>query len=97
MAERRVSPLMVLPPVIFLAVAWLFYAGMGRENPDALPTALKGQQAPEMVLAQFSDKPLLTDEALRTGEVTLVNYWASWCAPCRAEHPQLMQLAAEGV
>lgn len=93
----RVSPLMLLPPAIFLAVAALFYAGMGRENPDALPTTLQGKPAPGLQLAAFGDKPLLTDEALRQDGVKLVNYWASWCAPCRAEHPQLMQLAAEGV
>jgi cytochrome c biogenesis protein CcmG/thiol:disulfide interchange protein DsbE len=50
-----------------------------------------------MALAPFGDAPLLTDAALRTGEVTLVNYWASWCAPCRAEHPHLEALAEEGV
>ena len=97
MAEKRVSLMMILPPVIFLAVAGLFYAGMIRENPDSLPTALKGQQAPAMQLVQFADKPMLTDAALREGEVTLVNFWASWCAPCRAEHPQLMQMASEGI
>ncbi|WP_078059219.1 DsbE family thiol:disulfide interchange protein [Tropicimonas marinistellae] len=93
----KVSPLMILPPAIFLAVAGLFYAGMLREDPDSLPTALKGKPAPAMQLEPFADRPLLDDAALRNGEVTLVNFWASWCAPCRAEHPQLMQLSEEGV
>jgi cytochrome c biogenesis protein CcmG/thiol:disulfide interchange protein DsbE len=88
---------MILPPVLFLAVAGLFYAGMLRENPDSLPTALKGQAAPELQLESFAGRPMLTDAALRDGEVNLVNFWASWCAPCRAEHPQLMQLAEEGI
>ncbi|MCL4151323.1 UNVERIFIED_CONTAM: hypothetical protein GTU68_008493 [Idotea baltica] len=34
---------------------------------------------------------------LRDGEVKIVNFWASWCAPCRVEHPNLTALAAEGV
>ncbi len=93
----RVSLLMILPPTIFAAVAGLFFAGMNRENPDSLPTALKGQPAPALQVVQFADKPILTDDALRAGEVTLVNFWASWCAPCRAEHPQLMQMSAEGI
>jgi len=40
---------------------------------------------------------LLTDADLRTGAVTVVNFWATWCPPCRAEHPVLMQMAADGV
>lgn len=97
MAERRISPLMILPPVLFLAVAGLFYAGMMRENPDVLPTALKGQSAPPLQVEPFAGREILNDAALREDGVKLVNFWASWCAPCRAEHPQLMQLAAEGV
>lgn len=93
----RITPLMVLPPVVFAAVAGLFLAGMQRDDPNTLPTALKGREAPAMALEPFAEKPVLTNEALRQGEVTLVNFWASWCAPCRAEHPQLMQLSAEGV
>ena len=65
MAEKkRVSFMMILPPLIFLGVAAQFFFGMQRENPDLLPTALKGQPAPSMHLEAFPGKDPLTDEAL---------------------------------
>jgi cytochrome c biogenesis protein CcmG/thiol:disulfide interchange protein DsbE len=88
---------MILPPVLFAGLAAMFYVGMNRENPDALPSALAGQQAPGMVLTDLGANPAFTDATLREPGVKLVNYWASWCAPCRAEHPNLEKLAADGV
>jgi cytochrome c biogenesis protein CcmG/thiol:disulfide interchange protein DsbE len=93
----RVSPLMLAPPLIFAALAVMFYVGMQRENPDALPSTRIGQPAPALALSAFGSGPVPTDADLRTGEVVLVNYWASWCAPCRVEHPHLTALAEEGV
>ncbi len=93
----RLSPLMVAPLVVFAAFAGLALVGLQREDPDALPSALAGQQAPAVAVTPLGDKPGFGDADLRAGEVSLVNYWASWCAPCRVEHPNLMQLAAEGI
>ncbi len=93
----KISPLMIAPPLIFGAFAVLAGIGMFRDDPDALPSAREGQPAPAVVLTPFADKPQFDDATLRDGEVKLVNYWASWCAPCRAEHPNLEALAAEGI
>ncbi|WP_299843635.1 DsbE family thiol:disulfide interchange protein [uncultured Roseovarius sp.] len=93
----KVSPLMMLPPAIFLGLAGLFYVGMLRENPDALPSALVDKPAPAVMLTQLGTEKPFEDSDLRDGTVKLVNYWASWCGPCRAEHPNLEALSEEGV
>jgi cytochrome c biogenesis protein CcmG/thiol:disulfide interchange protein DsbE len=93
----KISPLMLAPPLLFAALAGMFVWGMGRDDPRQLPSALIGQVAPALVLTQLGELPPLTSEVLLDGQVKLVNFWASWCAPCRLEHPQITALAAEGI
>ena len=88
---------MILPPALFAGLAAMFVLGMNRENPDALPSAFAGKPAPTVAVAPLGDLPSFSDADLRDGKVKIVNFWASWCAPCRAEHPNLKALQAEGV
>ena len=75
----------------------MFWVGMGRNDPNTLPSAFLGKQAPVMTDATLPGIPGITDADLRRGDVVVVNFWASWCPPCRAEHPTLKALSAEGV
>lgn len=93
----KFSPLMAVPIVVFASFVGLAVTGMYREDPDSLPSAREGQPAPPVVLSEFVGKELFDDADLRDGEVKLVNYWASWCAPCRVEHPNLEALSQEGL
>ena len=59
------SPLAALPPLIFVGLALLFFFGMQRDDPDALPSARAGQPAPAVVLTELSDKVSFDDAVLR--------------------------------
>ena len=92
----KISPLVIIPPAIFAALAGLFFAGMMRDDAGKLPSTFIGQQAPAVPIERVVGTSQLTDAQLRGGEVTVVNFWASWCPPCRAEHPNLLALQADG-
>ncbi len=93
----KIRPMMIAPPLIFVAFVALAAVGMYRDDPDALPSTLVGRAAPGVPEQALEGFPKATADMLASGEVTLVNFWASWCPPCRAEHPTLLRMQAEGI
>jgi cytochrome c biogenesis protein CcmG, thiol:disulfide interchange protein DsbE len=86
--------LFLLPLALFVVLAGYFGFGLFRD-PALLPSALIDRPAPEFTLPGLTVQPGLAKADLG-GSVVLVNFFASWCAPCREEHPLLMRLAEEG-
>jgi cytochrome c biogenesis protein CcmG/thiol:disulfide interchange protein DsbE len=97
MTMRRL--LYLVPVVVFLAVGIGLAVGLTRD-PSTLPSALINHPVPTFELpglegAEGNEDGLSSDDL--KGQVSLVNVFASWCVPCRVEHPVLMRLAEEGI
>lgn len=93
------SRLVILPLLVFLALAGMFAFALKSGDPSKLPSALIGKPAPEINLPPLEGLregtaavPGFATADLKRGEVTVVNFFASWCAPCVQEHPLLLEL-----
>jgi cytochrome c biogenesis protein CcmG/thiol:disulfide interchange protein DsbE len=85
--------LYLLPVLCFGALVWLFFHSLGGPPQDELPSALIDKLAPATSLPPLDSSAIaFTSADLRAGHVTVLNIWASWCVPCRAEAPALAAL-----
>lgn len=90
----------IIPAALFLVLgAGFVYALVaiqsGKKNPSEVPSALIGKPAPAFSLPAPEGFPQGLATADLKGKVTILNVFASWCPPCHAEHPLLVELAKE--
>ena len=88
--------LITLPILFFIVLSITLYLGLKRENPNEIPSVFLGKKAPEFNLSRLQDKEKPTTEDLKMNKIKLVNFWASWCPPCKVEHKFLNMLQESG-
>ena len=89
--QKIIKSIIVL---LFIFVLLVFYNSLYRET-NYSTDYLVGNKLAKINLKSFDDNKIYTSEDFKKNRYTLINFWASWCAPCRVEHPYLMQLSKE--
>ena len=86
-----------IPIALFLGLTSFLAVGLYLGDPSEIPSVFIDEPAPPMDLTPVpgyrEGATGLTNAMLEQGQPSIVNVWASWCAPCRVEHPFLMLLA----
>tara|TARA_R100000365_G_C2738708_1_gene67646 strand:- start:948 stop:1526 length:579 start_codon:yes stop_codon:yes gene_type:complete len=94
--RKSLRLVLFIPLAAFIALAAVFVWGLSRD-PSQIPSQLIGKPVPEFALPPVEGRTLGLSSADLKGEVSLVNVFASWCLPCREEHPLLMNLMENGI
>ena len=89
--QKIIKSIIVL---LFVFVLLVFYNSLNRET-NYSTDYLVGNKLAKINLKSFDDNKIYTNKDFKKSRYTLINFWASWCAPCRIEHPYLMQLSKE--
>ena len=80
--------------LLFIFVLLVFYTSLNKET-NYSTDHLVGNKLAKINLKSFDGKKIYTNEDFKKNNYLLINFWASWCAPCRIEHNYLMQLSKE--
>jgi cytochrome c biogenesis protein CcmG, thiol:disulfide interchange protein DsbE len=99
MASGSSALMRLLPVAVFAAIALFFAVALRGGDPSKIPSMLIGKPAPQTAFPALEELtvegkavPGFTSADLAKGNVTIVNFWASWCSQCIDEHPLLEKL-----
>ena len=84
----------ILISIISLFVIGVFFIGLNKDT-NYNTNSLIGKTIPNISLEYFDENKFYKKNDFKKNDYTLINFWASWCAPCRIEHPVLIQLSKE--
>ena len=80
--------------LIFMSgIGFIFYKGL-KIDPSVVPSNLIDAQTPNFQLKKVGKYPLFNPNDLMKSEIKIINFFATWCGPCKVEHPQLMELSS---
>ena len=87
--QKNIIKLSIISLILF--IIGVFFIGLNKSSIYDTKD-LVGQKITNIQLDHFSENRIITGEDLKKNDFTLINFWASWCAPCRDEHAMLLKL-----
>ena len=87
--QKNIIKLSIISLILF--IIGVFFIGLNKSSIYDTKD-LVGQKITNIQLDHFSENRIITGEDLKKNDFTLINFWASWCAPCRDEHATLLKL-----